>query len=131
MFDLSKKVKLTSTEYDILSILWSSEQPLSRADIVERSGDLKTNTANILLKRLLDAGYIKIADYVQIVSANARRYLPALTYEEYAANEIVRQSEGKPFNFVGLVSALSSKLNISQQTIEELEDIINNLKKGE
>ena len=92
-------MKLTSTEYDILSILWSSEQPLSRADIVERSGDLKTNTANILLKRLLDAGYIKIADYVQIVSANARRYLPALTYEEYAANEIVRQSEGKPFNF--------------------------------
>jgi hypothetical protein len=66
-----------------------------------------------------------------LLIANARRYLPALTYEEYAANEIVRQSEGKPFNFVGLVSALSSKLNISQQTIEELEDIINNLKKGE
>ena len=45
--------KLTNREYDILRILWASEDPLTASGIVERGNDLPVNTVQAMLKRLL------------------------------------------------------------------------------
>ncbi|MDL2288343.1 BlaI/MecI/CopY family transcriptional regulator [Oscillospiraceae bacterium OttesenSCG-928-F05] len=118
---------MTKTEYEILRVLWEAEKPLTRGEIIEFSGTLKPNSASVMISRLLKLEYIEVAGYVQAGKAIARSYSPAITSEKYAAAELALHS-GKPLNIVGLVSALSGKVDIDEETIHGLEEIIERLK---
>lgn len=125
---MKESINLTKTEHRILKVLWNADEPLSRKDIVEREENLKENTTNVLLKRLLDGGHILIADYIQSGKANARRYSPAISYEEYTAYQLLRNIEGTSFDVIGLIAALIDGSNISDEAINKLEEIVQGLK---
>lgn len=55
--------RLSDAEFDIMHVLWHSDVALSAGDVVRLLSDSrnwKTQTAHVLLNRLLDKGYIEV-----------------------------------------------------------------------
>ena len=71
------ELALTNREMDILSILWSSEKPLTVAEIVDASnGTLKANTVQAVVKLLLNRNLVEVCDIVYSGTVLCRNYRP-------------------------------------------------------
>ena len=122
-------MELTKSELEIMNVLWAEGKPLSRNDIITKSVDKtwKGSSIHILLNSLLKKGAIREAGYVRTGKGYGRTFEPVESSEEFFAQlaaETVRKTS-LPLFF----SALFEKADISKETLEELETLIEEKKR--
>ena len=99
-------MELTKSEMQIMDVLWESDQPLSRADLLAKSEEKswKDSSVHILLNGLLQKGAICEVGFVKRSKTYGRTFSPMLTREEYFA-ETIFSHRHQP-DIVGLMEAL-------------------------
>ncbi|MDL2288149.1 BlaI/MecI/CopY family transcriptional regulator [Oscillospiraceae bacterium OttesenSCG-928-F05] len=111
-------------DLEVLRVLWETEESLTKSEIVDRSTFIKYNSAGLHIQRLLEKGIIQIADFKQTKTSYARAYTPVLSYEEYIASLINRPQKTPKLKLGNLLSALCDDVEISEETLAELEGVI-------
>ncbi|MDD3184014.1 MAG: BlaI/MecI/CopY family transcriptional regulator [Anaerostipes sp.] len=115
------KKKLTKKQLETMKIFWSSSNPLTASDIVERNPSLNINTVRATIKFLLDNNYIKADDVVLKNKSLTRTYSPTITADEYVVSTFSKSS--KTLFSTAIVSNLVSQEN-DLTKIKELKAII-------
>lgn len=120
-------MELTKSEMQIMDVFWDSGEPLSRSDLLERSGDKswKDSSVHILLNGLLQKQAIREVGFVKRSKTYGRTFLPNLTREEYFASVIFSyRRQPKP---VELVQALLSGENVTAEDRARIKQLVNEL----
>ena len=117
-------MELTKSEMQIMDVLWASDVPLSRSDLLERSEQKswKDSSVHILLNGLLQKEAIREAGFVKRSKTYGRTFSPTLTREEYFATTIYSHAH-KP-NIVGLFAALLKRKDITDDQLNEIEKLV-------
>ena len=117
-------MELTKSEMQIMDVLWESEAPLSRSDLLERSEQKswKDSSVHILLNGLLQKGAIQEAGLVKRSKTYGRVFAPTLTREEYFATTIFCHRH-KP-NIVGLFEALLRREDITADDLAAISELV-------
>ena len=128
---MSKKklFHLTKSELVLMDILWNSERPLSRPEILERAGSsgdsgIPLSTFHLMVNNLLEKEYIiSVNDPNGRVQKHTRRYAANVTRNEHYALQIARSEQFKPSDIPGIVSSLFRYAGISDTAgmLEEIE----------
>lgn len=120
---------LTKSEMEIMDVLWQSGTALSRADLLERSEEKnwKDSSVHILLNGLLHKGAIREHGFVKRSKTYGRTFLPTMTREEYFANTVFSY-RNKP-EMTGLIAALLQRPEMTVQTLETIEALVQQRKK--
>ena len=115
---------LTRSELEIMDVLWDSQVPLSRGELLEQSTDKnwKDSSVHILLNGLLPKGAIREVGFVKRSKTYGRTFAPTLTREEYYANTIFTHRH-KP-QILGLFAALLEREEVDGQVLTQLEKLI-------
>ncbi len=115
---------LTKSEMEIMDVLWNSETPLSRSDLLERQDEKswKDSSVHIMLNSLLRKGAIREAGFVKRTKTFGRTFAPTLTREEYFATTIFSHNY-KP-QIVGLMKALLTRDDITPEELAEIKKIV-------
>ncbi len=117
-------MELTKSEMEIMDVLWDSDIPLSRADLLARSEEKtwKDSSVHILLNGLLHKGAIAEAGLVKRSKTYGRVFSPTMTREEYFASTIFCHRH-KP-EIVGLFEALLRREDITQEHLAKIADMV-------
>ena len=117
-------MELTKSEMEIMDVLWGSDKPLSRSDLLARSEEKtwKDSSVHILLNGLLHKGAIQEAGLVKRSKTYGRVFAPTLTREEYFATTIFCHRH-KP-QIVGLFEALLRREDITQEELAQIADLV-------
>ena len=121
---------LTRNEMEMMEVLWKEGRPLSRTEIITcspKDKSWKDSSVHILLNSLLKKGAIREAGYVRTGKGYGRTCEPVESSEEFFAQlaaETVRKTS-LPLFF----SALFENEDISKETLEELETLIEEKKR--
>ncbi len=117
-------MELTKSEMQIMDVLWASDVPLSRSDLLERSEEKswKDSSVHILLNGLLQKDAIREAGMVKRSKTYGRTFTPTMTREEYFAATIFSHRH-KP-EIVGLFEALLRREDISTEDLEKIEELV-------
>lgn len=120
-------MKLTETELEIMEILWSVGAPMSQGDIIAHAADkpLKENSIKVLLGHLVRKEMIQVVGFVRSGKVYARTFVPVCSREEYFAREAAARVGDLPVLF----SALLKQSDISEETLKELENMIEQKKR--
>ncbi|SHF90596.1 Predicted transcriptional regulator [Fodinibius roseus] len=116
-------MKLSQSEEQLMQYLWELEKAFL-SDLIEKYPDPKpaSSTVATLLKRMKDKGYI---DYEQM--GRSRRYYPLVKKSDYFSkhiNSLIKKYfNDSPSTFA---SFFTKETNLSDEELEELQDIINN-----
>ncbi|MBE6943620.1 MAG: BlaI/MecI/CopY family transcriptional regulator [Ruminococcaceae bacterium] len=115
---------LTKSEMEIMDVLWNSNTPLSRSDLLERQDQKswKDSSVHIMLNSLLRKGAIREVGFVKRTKTFGRTFAPALTREEYFATTIF--SHRYQPEIVGLVKALLSREDITPEELAEIKKLV-------
>ena len=116
-------MELTKSEMEIMDVLWGSEKPLSRADLLARSEEKtwKDSSVHILLNGLLQKGAIQEAGLVKRSKTYGRVFAPQMTREEYFA-ETIFSHRHQP-DIVGLMEALLRR-DISPEELAQIGELV-------
>lgn len=117
-------MELTRSEMEIMDVMWESNVPVSRADLLARSEEKtwKDSSVHILLNGLLQKGVIQEAGLVKRSKTFGRVFSPTLTREQYFANTIFSHRH-KP-QVVGLFAALLEREEVTASDLEQLAELI-------
>ena len=121
---------LTRNEMEMMEVFWKEGRPLSRTEIIKcspKDKSWKDSSVHILLNSLLKKGAIREAGYVRTGKGYGRTFEPVESSEEFFAQlaaETVRKIS-LPLFF----SALFENEDISKETLEELETLIEEKKR--
>lgn len=80
-------LELNKSEYQILYYFYEFNQPLTKHELLERIPDLNKNTAAVVIKRLLDKGYLEVGEIKYSNTVLARAYRPCLPFIEFFKDE--------------------------------------------
>lgn len=109
---------LTDKELQIMKLLWE-KGALTCSEIIELSAKSRTwkeKSVFVILKSMMNKGYIEVSDYRPTQTRNAKVYKPTLTREEYA----VEQSESFNVNTAEFLIAFVKHKNMEKETTEAL-----------
>lgn len=122
-------MELTKSEMEIMDVLWASEQPLSRSDLLERPEEKtwKDSSVHILLNGLLQKGAIREAGVVKRSKTYGRTFSPTMTREEYYAATIFSHRH-KP-QIVGLIAALLKREDITPEELAQISALVDGRQK--
>lgn len=117
-------MELTKSEMEIMDVLWASDRPLSRSDLLEQSSEKtwKDSSVHILLNGLLQKNAIREAGMVKRSKTYGRTFAPTLTREEYFATTIFSHRH-KP-DIVGLFAALLKRDDITAEQLEQIRQLV-------
>ena len=117
-------MELTRSEMEIMDVLWEAGEPLSRSDLLARSGEKtwKDSSVHILLNGLLQKKAIREAGVVKRRKTYGRIFVPTLTREEYFA-ETIFSHRHKP-EIVGLFAALLRREDITPDQLTQIADLV-------
>lgn len=117
-------MELTRSEMEIMDVMWASDVPLSRSDLLERSEQKswKDSSVHILLNGLLQKTAIREAGFVKRSKTYGRTFVPTLSREEYFATTIFSHRE-KP-NIVGLIASLLKREDITPEQLDQIEKLV-------
>jgi len=117
-------VELTRSEMEIMDVMWESNVPMSRADLLARSEEKtwKDSSVHILLNGLLQKGAIQEAGLVKRIKTYGRVFVPTMTREEYFANTIFSHRH-KP-EIVGLFAALLEREEITPANLKAIQELL-------
>ena len=119
--------KLTNREYDILKILWTSEEALTASGISERGGGISINTVQATLKKLLKRDLIHVDQIVYSGTVLSRAYRPSVSQEDFELKRYVnnmKRIHGNDLScsqFVACVLGQEKNRQKIQQEIDQLE----------
>lgn len=118
-------MELTKSEMQIMDVLWASDKPLSRSDLLERSEEKswKDSSVHILLNGLLQKQAIREAGMVKRSKTYGRTFEATLTREEYFATTIFSHRH-KP-GIVGLFAALLQREDITEDELKQISELLN------
>ena len=121
-------MELTKSEMEIMDVMWASETPLSRSDLLSRSEEKswKDSSVHILLNGLLQKGAIREVGMVKRSKTYGRTFSPTLTREEYFATTIFSHRH-KP-EIVSLFAALLRREDITQEDLAKIAELVENRK---
>lgn len=116
-------MELTKSEMEIMDVLWGSDKPLSRADLLARSEEKtwKDSSVHILLNGLLQKNAIQEAGLVKRSKTYGRVFAPQMTREEYFA-ETIFSHRYKP-DIVGLMEALLRR-DITPEELDRIASLV-------
>ena len=117
-------MELTKSEMQIMDVLWASDVPLSRSDLLEKSEQKswKDSSVHILLNGLLQKNAIREAGFVKRSKTYGRTFEPTLTREEYFATTIYSHAN-KP-QIVELFAALLKREDITADQLAQMEALL-------
>ena len=112
-------IQFTKRENQIMEILWTEDKHMSASDIQMHSEDMSIYTIQQSLQKLLDKGYVEVAEIVKNKKANTRMYCPTFSRAEYIETFIEEKTGFQlTTNFI--------QKNEDIDTIRELENLIQN-----
>ena len=121
-----KKYLLTDAEREVMEYIWTSEEPLSGNDILEKPPFKEWSSGYLhnVLRSMLKKKVIQVEGLVQSNTQYARTFAPALTREEYAAQ--MAMSVGGVVNqkSIAKVAMAMAKEAGSEDLIRKLEALI-------
>lgn len=126
------KQYLSNREYDVMEALWSTDQPLSAADIVERTG-LSQAAVLPVLKRLMNKGFVEISAVIPHAKTYVRIFRATKGKDEIIKKEIedYLQVAENPLSFARTIMAsFLDGTKYSEDMIQELEKLISEKKHG-
>ena len=117
-------MELTKSEMQIMDVLWGSQEPLSRSDLLEHSENKtwKDSSVHILLNGLLAKGAIYEAGFVKRSKTYGRTFLPTMTREEYFAATIFSHRYQPELS--GLFRALLDRPEVDEEMLDKLQSLI-------
>lgn len=117
-------MELTRSEMEIMDVLWESNTPMSRADLLTHSQEKswKDSSVHILLNGLLQKGAIREAGFVKRSKTYGRTFAPTLSREEYFATTIFSHRH-KP-QITGLIAALLQRQDITPEQLEQIRCLV-------
>lgn len=121
------KTYLSPTEYEIMSIFWNADKPLTVSDVLKqrKEGTWAPNSIHPLLRKLLENGYISICGSQKVSKVNSRLYEAKISLPDYITNQVseVFDNETNKFNVSSFLSGLlgGDKEN-DKEIISELEN---------
>ena len=117
-------MELTRSEMEIMDVMWESDIPLSRADLLARSEEKtwKDSSVHILLNGLLQKGAIREAGLVKRTKTYGRVFSPTMTREEYFAGTIFSHRH-KP-QVQGLFAALLQREEVTEEDKKALAALL-------
>ncbi len=121
------KKHLSSREFDIMCILWNSDKALTASEVLEQDSSFKTVTVQTCMKKLLENGYVKVSEIIQVGKSFARTYLPVISAEEYLSSRFASQVSGaqRKISFSkGMIAALLNGEDTDETVIDELEEFL-------
>ena len=80
-------LELNKSEYQILSYFYEVNQSLTKHELLEKIPDLNKNTAAVVIKRLLEKGYLEVGEIKYSNTVLAREYRPCLPFIEFFKDE--------------------------------------------
>lgn len=115
---------LTKSEMEIMDVLWSSQGPMSRSDILENSPQKswKDSSVHILLNGLLKKGMIQEAGFVKRSKTYGRTFAPSMTREQYFAMNVFSY-KNKP-DPVSLIAALLEQADLTSQELSQIQELV-------
>ena len=121
-------MELTKSELEIMDVLWNAGEPLSRADLLERSEEKswKDSSVHILINGLLSKAAIREAGFVKRSKTYGRVFAPNLTREEYFATTVFSHRY-KP-QITGLIQALLRRPEVDQACLDAVLETVTDLK---
>ena len=106
-----KYKKITQSQLHIMKILWNEKKPMIASDFVQLDSSMNLNSVQSALRSLLKKNYIEVSDIVYSGKVLTRRYIPVVSSEDYASE-----------NINGVLEDLLSS-NILLQYVESENDI--------
>ena len=117
-------MELTKSEMEIMDVLWASEAPLSRSDLLACSEgkSWKDSSVHILLNGLLKKELIHEAGLVKRRKTYGRLFAPSMTREEYfVTNVFSYRMKPQP---VKLFEALLDRIELTDQQLQQMQDLL-------
>lgn len=128
---------MTPREEDLMNVFWNQEEPMAITDIIELLDKEQWNQVTLfrIVKKLLDKGYLEIYGFKKNNTQYARKFIPSLTKEEYAA--VLLSERGIESNSLANIALAMLGGNKRKEVCEEeknyliheLENIIKQIKK--
>lgn len=117
-------LKLSEKEREIMTVLWTSDEPLTVSGITEKSHGLNQNTVAASIKKLLNKGYVEVADIVYSGTVLTRCYTHVISAQEYALQQLqgIKKSTLR-FSILNFVDDYLSS-NQDETILDELEELI-------
>ena len=121
-------MELTKSELEIMDVLWNAGEPLSRADLLERSEEKswKDSSVHILINGLLTKNAIREAGFVKRSKTYGRVFAPNLTREEYFATTVF--SHRYQPQITGLIQALLRRPEVDADCLNTLLETVTEMK---
>ncbi len=124
MPQIRNPIQLSRREMEVMTLLWKSDTPYLASEIA-RISSTSINTVNVVLKNLLNAGMIEIADIVHSGTVLSRRYRPNVDPEVYTTELFIKQFKdiSPKLPTTQIVSRLLEE-DADRKTIDELEELV-------
>lgn len=121
---------LTTSEKEIMELLWDVKRPLSGTEIVGLSENKswKESYIHLLINSLMKKEMIKIDGFVKTTKNYARTFVPTLTEQEYSVKQITSSGTFKTKYIPFILQSLLSKTN-DAEVIAEIERVVEEKKK--
>lgn len=113
---------MTTSEREVLELLWSEGRDLTATEIVQLSVNKswKDSYVHLLINSLLRKDLIKIEGFVQTAKNYARTFVPTYSKEELAVKELIKDKNIEPAELPYLFDALI-KLVDNRELLEDIE----------
>lgn len=118
-------MRLTISEQQVMEIYWRTAEPLSQSELLTRAGEekeWKDRSVYILLNGLLKKGVLKEDGFVRSGKSFARRFSPALSYEEYLVSQMFAGSITPDLTRV--LSTLLDREDIPVSTLKAMDKVL-------
>jgi len=123
---------LTKNELSIMEVLWRESRPLLGAEIVELSENKswKSSSLHILLNSMLDKGAIVVDGFAKKGKHYSRSFSPTISHADYLGHFISHSFLSNDFIAKNLLLKLIEGDAISNETLNELKNMINEKSEG-
>lgn len=112
--------KLPDAEFEIMSVVWENEPPITTAMIMEGLGDKrkwKAPTVLTLMRRLVEREFLRTEK-----SGKERTYYPLISREDYL--ELETEKFMKQYHKNSFLSFVNTLYNTKQPTDKELDELL-------
>lgn len=126
---------LTNRDLDILTVLWNSSKSMTASEITSANPDLKINTVQAVLRKLLKNNVIEVSDIVYSGTVLSRSYAPKISRKDFALFKLTSEYHnlGKDLSKASLVASLldtESDEEKVQNDIIQLKEMLDHYKKN-